>query len=167
MAQDTSLSGLRNQIVTSIFGRRLGLAPGNSSDVAINYLTGSHAFREQVEGWSAAGSSIISSAYNLAPYGISVVGCSGASATTTYTLSNPVPGVTKKIFNVTTGYGVVSLASGSFLVSTGSAASTQAQITFVGKGAYVELIGLTTVFWGLTENLAITSVTTGNLMQIS
>ena len=37
--------------------------------------------REQVEGWTAAGSTIISSAYNLAPYGISVVGCSGASAT--------------------------------------------------------------------------------------
>ncbi len=167
MAQDSSLNGLRNQIITSIFGRRLGLSQGNSSDTNAHYLVGPVAHREVVEGWSAAGSTIISSAYNLSAHGLSVVGCTGASATTSYTLSAPVPGVKKMIFNVTTGYGVIACASGSFICSTASAASTQATITFVGKGAYTELLGLTTGLWGLAENLAITTVTTGNLVQIS
>lgn len=170
MAQDTSLNGLRNQLVTSIFGRRLGLAPGNSSDQTAHYLVGPAGFREQVEGFSSAGSTLTSTsvASLLSPYGVSVVGASGASATTAYQLAAPVPGIRKTIFCPTTGYAVIlTTAQGAFICSTASAASTQGTITFVGKGAYVDLIGLTTNLWGVLENLAITTVTTGNLVQIS
>lgn len=170
MAQDTSLTGLRNQLVTSIFGRRLALAPGNSSDTAVEYLVGPRALREQVEGFSSAGSTITSTsvANYLSPYGISVVGSSGASGTTAYLLAAPVPGVAKRIFNVTTGVAdILTTAAGAFICSTASITSTQGTIHFVGKGACVELWGLTTNLWGLAENLAITTVTTGNLVQIS
>lgn len=170
MAQDTSLNGLRNQLITQLYGRRLGLSAGNSSASDVEYLVGPRAFREQVEGFSSAGSTITSTsvASLLSPFGVSVVGASGASATTAYQLAAPVPGVTKRIFNPTTGQAVIlTTAQGAFICSTASVTSTQGTITFVGKGASVELIGLTTNLWGLAENLAITTVTTGNLVQIS
>ncbi len=170
MAQDTSLNGLRNQLLTQIFGRRLALAPGNSSDSNIEYLVGPRALREQVEGFSSAGSTITSTsvASLLSPYGVSVVGATGASATTAYQLAAPVPGVRKVIFNPTTGQANIgTTAQGAFICSTASAASTQGNIFLVGKGAYAELMGLTTALWGLMEDLAITTVTTGNLVQVS
>ena len=170
MAQDTSLTGLRGQLVTSIFGRRLALSVGNSSDQNAEYLVGIRAVREQVEGVSSAGSTVTSTsvANLLSPYGVSLVGASGASGTTAYQLSAPVPGVVKRIFNPTTGVAdILTTAQGAFICSTASVTSTQGTIHFVGKGANVELIGLTTNLWGVMGNLAITTVTTGNLVQIS
>lgn len=170
MAQDTSLNGLRSQLLTSIFGRRLALSPGNSSDGNAEYLVGVRAVREQVEGISSAGSTIVTTSpaagQTLNAYGISLVGATAASASTAYNLNLPIPGVKKGIFNPTTGQAVIATGS-AFICSTASVTSTQASITLVGKGAYVELWGLTTALWGLAENLAITTVTTGNLVQIS
>jgi hypothetical protein len=171
MALDTSLNGLRNAILTSLFGRRLGFVPGNSSDQAPDYITGIKGVRLQVEGVSSAGSTVTSTsvANNLSPFGVSLVGASGASGTTAYQLAAPVPGITDKyIFNPTTGNAtILTTAAGAFICSTGSAASTYGSITLVGKGAYVHLLALTTNLWGLAENLAITTVTTGNLVQIA
>ncbi len=170
MALDTSLNGIRNTLITQIYGRRLGLGPGNSSDQNSHYLGGAAAFREQVDGWSSAGSTVTSTsvASLIPPYGITMVGATGASATTAYQLSAPVPGVVKWLFNPTTGaVTVLTTAQGAFVCSTGSAGTTQGTIAFVGKGAYACLLGLTTSLWGLAENLGITTVTTGNLVQIS
>ncbi len=169
MAQDTSLNGLRSQLITQVFGRRLALGPGNSSDGNAEYLVGIRAVREQVEGFSSAGSTVTSTSVtnNLSPFGMSVVGATAASATTAYNLAAPVPGTVKKIFNPTTGaVTVLTSGAGAFICSTGSAASTYGSISFVGKGAYAELWALTTNLWGLAENLAITTVTTGNLVQL-
>lgn len=158
MAQDTSLNGLRSQLLTQLFGRRLGLSFGNSSDnQSADYLVGPKAFREQVEGVSSAGSTITSTAVtnNLSPYGLSLVGATGASATTAYNLAAPVPGVVKRLFNPTTGIAVVlTTGAGAFLCSTGSAASTQGIITLSGKGSGVELFGLTTALWGVMSQIA-------------
>lgn len=163
MAQDTSLNGLRSQLLTQIYGRRLALDPND-------YLVGPKAVREQVSGVAAAGSTIVSTsvASNIDAFGITLVGATAASATTAYTLAAPVPGVKKGLFNPTTGQAVIlTTGAGAFICSTASITSTQGTITLVGKGAYVELWGLTTNLWGLAENLAITTVTTGNLVQIS
>lgn len=152
MAQDTSLNGLRSQLLTSIFGRRLALAPGNSSDANVEYLVGVRAVREQVEGVSSAGSTITSTAVtnNLSPFGVSLIGASGASGTTAYNLAAPVPGVRKILFNATTGNAVVgTTAAGAFIASSGSAASTYGILTFAGKGANIEMVGLTTALWGV------------------
>jgi hypothetical protein len=167
--QDTSLNGLRNSIITSIFGRRAGLSFGNASDTG-DYLVGPKDIRVQVEGVSSAGSTIVSTsvANLLSPWGVSLVGATGASATTAYQLGAPVPGTVKYIFNPTTGQANIgTTGAGAFICSSASVASTQGNIFLVGKGAYVELLALTTNLWGLAENLAITTVTTGNLVQIS
>lgn len=168
MAQDTSLNGIRNTLITQMYGRRLGLGPGNSSDTTSHYLGGIAAVREPVEGWNAAGSTVTSTsvATQLAPYGLSLVGASGASATTGYVLSAPVPGVKKTLFVPTTGYAVVTLASGNF-ISTGSAASTQTIATFTGKGNILELMGVSTSQYAVLTNYAITTVTTGNTVSFS
>lgn len=169
--QDTSLNGLRNTYITSIFGRRLGLTYGNSSDQG-DYLVGPKDLKVQVEGVSSAGSTIVTTSpaagQNLSGWGMSMVGATGASASTAYNLGSPVPGTVKYIFNPTTGQANIgTTAFGAFICSSASVASTQGNIFLVGKGAYVELLALTTNLWGLAENLAITTVTTGNMVQIS
>lgn len=163
MAQDTSLNGLRSQLITQVFGRRLALGPGNSSDNNAEYLVGVRAVREQVEGVSSAGSTVTSTsvASNLSPYGMSLVGATGASATTAYNLAAPVPGVTKRIFNPTTGTAVVfTTGSGAFINSTGSITSTLGSITLTAKGSYIELYALTTALWGVT---GISQISTGGI----
>lgn len=176
MAQNTSLEGLRSQLLTQIFGRRLALAPGNGIQSAAEYVVGPRAFREQVEGVSAAGSTIVSTAVAtpLSPYGVSLVGASGASATTAYILSAPVPGVHKYLFVPTTGYAVViattdstGAGAGAFICSTASVTSTQQTLTLTGKGAMAHMVGLTTALWGLLTPAGITSVTTGYQIQLS
>lgn len=157
MAQNTLLEGLRSQLLVSIFGRRLGFAPGNAFQTEPEYLVGPRAFREQVAGVSS-GSTIVSTAVATAlpPYGVSLIGASGASATTAYILSAPVPGVKKMLFVPTTGYAVVitttdttGAGAGPMICSTASVTSTHQTITFAGKGNYCELIGLTTGLWGV------------------
>jgi hypothetical protein len=144
MAQDTSLNGLRNQFLTAIHGRRLALDPND-------FLVGPKALREQVEGWNAAGSTVTSTsvATALSAWGVSLLGSSGASGTTAYTLAAPVPGVRKTLFIPTTGYAVVlTSGAGAFVCSTASVTSTYGTITFAGKGNFLELLGLTTSLWG-------------------
>ena len=163
MAQDTSLNGLRSQLLTSIFGRRLALSAGNSSDANVEYLVGIRAVREQVQGVSSAGSTIVSTsvATPLSPFGMSLVGATGASATTAYLLAGPVPGVTKRIFNPTTGQAVVlTTDGGGFIATTGSVTSTFGSITLSAKGAFVELYGLTTALWGIT---GVSQISTGGI----
>lgn len=160
MAQDTSLQGLRSQLVTSIFGRRLALDVGD-------YLVGPRAFREQVEGGIAAGSTVITTSVaggtTLSVWGISMVGATAASASTAYTLPAPVPGVRKIIFNPTTGHAqfstTVNTTSVSYICSTASVTSTYNLVSLYGKGTNVELIGLTTALWGLLGS-QISSLTT-------
>ncbi len=175
MAQDTSLSGLRQQQITSMFGRRLGLAPGNLIQSTIDFLVGARDIRVAVEG-VGVGTTIVSTAVAtpLPPYGVSLLGATAASATTAYTLSAPVPGVRKVLFVPTTGYAVVvtttdttGAGAGPMLVSTASVTSTYQTITFTGKGNFIELIGLTTALWGVLTNYAITSVTTGNTVSFT
>ena len=170
MAQDTSLQGLRGQLLTQIHGRRLALDPND-------YLVGPRDVRVQVEGVSAAGSTIVSTAVAtpLSPYGVSLIGASAASATTAYLLAAPIPGVRKWLLVPTTGYSVVIATTistgagtaGAFICSTASVTSTFQTMTFGGKGNYVELIGLTTNLWGCISYQTITSVTTGPLVQFS
>jgi len=169
MAQNTSLEGLRSQIKTSIFGRRLGL----DSD---GFMVGPKQSRVQVEGVSSAGSTIVSTAVAtpLSNYGVSLVGATAASGTTAYILAAPSPGVRKTLFVPTTGYAVViattdstGAGAGAFFASTGSVTSTYQKITLTGKGAMCDLIGLTTALWGVLTPAGITTVTTGYQLQIA
>lgn len=155
MAVDTSLEGLRSNVLDSIKGRKLGLNPSG-------YLQGQLTTREVVAGVSAAGSTILSSATAaLTAYGVSLVGSTGTSAATSYTLADPVPGVRKMLFNTSTGTVTVTLnstAAGQGLVSTGSVTSTLSVIAMAGKGGWIELIGLTTSQYGV---LGVQQISTG------
>jgi len=161
MAQDATLQGLRNQLLTQIHGRRLALDPND-------YLVGPKDLRAQISGFSSGGSTLTSTsvASNIDPFGLTVLGASAASGTTLYTLAAPVPGVRKVLFIPTTGYAVVgTTAAGAFICSSGSITSTYGYITFTGKGNVCELMGLTTALWGVLTNYAITTVTTGNTVS--
>lgn len=161
--QDTSLNGLRSSFMISMLGRKAALTFGNSSDNSPDgYLVGPKDIRTQVEGISSAGSTITSTSVTspLSAWGLSMVGATGASATTAYNLNAPIPGVGKRIFNPTTGVAVIlTTGAGAFLCSTGSVTSTLGTITLSGKGSAVELWGLTTNLWGVISQYA-TSVST-------
>ncbi len=154
MAQDATLQGLRNQYLTQIHGRRLALDPND-------YLVGPRDLRLQVSGFSSGGSTVTSTsvASNIDPFGYTVVGATGASATTAYTLAAPVPGVRKVIFNPTTGgVTVLTSAAGALIITTGSITSTFGQFSMAAKGAYVELVGLSTALWGV---MGVSQISTG------
>lgn len=154
MPVDRTLEGTRNRLLTSIFGRRLGLETHGS-------LGGMAGSIEPIDGFTSGGTTVTSTsvATNLPAYGLSAIGASGASATTAYNLDAPIPGVRKTLFVPTTGYAVVgTTASGAFIASTASVTSTYGIITFTGKGNFVELMGLTTALWGVISDGGINTV---------
>jgi hypothetical protein len=160
MAQNTSLEGLRSQLLTQVHGRRLALDPNE-------YLVGPKELRVQVEGFNA-GTTVTSTsvASNLSAWGVSLLGATLASGTTAYNLAAPVPGVRKTLFCPTTGVAnVLTTGAGAFILTTGSAASTYGIISFAGKGNVCEMIGITTALWAVLTNYSITSVTTGNTVS--
>lgn len=82
------LETLRNALLTSIFGRRLGLTPDD-------YLAGPKSLQLQVLDLSSA-----STATQIPAYGNVVARISGSITTATqpaFTISNPVPGVDLQI----------------------------------------------------------------------
>jgi hypothetical protein len=151
MAQNTLLTGLRNQYLTSLFGRRLALDPKD-------YLVGPRDLRVQIEGMSSAGSTVLSTAAAasgeglgstaLSPYGVSLVGGTGASGTSHW-LQDPIPGVRKVLYNPTTGSAVVYASTASYYCTTGSPTSTYQIATMTMKGSCIEMMGLTTALWGI------------------
>ena len=160
MALDTSLEGVRNRLITSIFGRRLGLETNNA-------LAGMVGTIEPISGFTSGGTTLTSTsvATNIPAYGFTAVGASGASATTAYLLDAPIPGVRKTLFVPTTGYAVVLASTGAFYCTSGSVTSTYQIATFTGKGNVIDMIGITTALWGVLTNYAITTVTTGNTVS--
>ena len=166
MPQNVSLEGLRSQIIHSYDGRK----DGRDKD---EFSLGLKDIRLGQDGWSSAGSTIVSTTYGvgtagssyLQPFGVSVVGATGASATTGYQLGTPVPGVYKTFINPTTGYAVISTTlAGAYIASTGSITSTHGTITMSGKGCNLQMFALTTGLWAaltqqyssLSTNISIT-----------
>ena len=85
MAQTVTLEGLRSQILTQIFGRRLGLDSGG-------YLVGPPGSRVPVQ--SITSGTTKSTILNA--YGVTIGRCTDASGTTAgWNLDNPVPGIEK------------------------------------------------------------------------
>lgn len=152
MAQDTSLESLRNQMITSLFGRRIGLDINGA-------IVGPKDIRVAIEGFSSAGSTIGStSPATLSAFGVTVGGSVLSSGSTAASpacqqLPAPIPGVFKTLFNMTTAMMTIgTTAASAYFMSTGSAGSTYQYVTLWGKGASVQLLGLTTAFWGVVGN---------------
>lgn len=152
MAKDTSLNGIRNEMIHSLYGRRLGVDQNN-------LLVGHTGERVPAEGWSSGGSTFPSSSpATLSAFGLTVGGTTGSSGSTAASpacqqLPAPVPGVRKLLFNASTAmFTAGTTAAAAYFMSTGSAGSTYQYVTLWGKGVSLELIGLTTALWGVLGN---------------
>jgi hypothetical protein len=126
-----SLAQIRNLILTSVRGRRLGLD-------ASEFLAGPKDIRKAV----TAGTSDTTGT-ELPNYGLVTV------ATTTddgWTLAPPMPGVPVTIATASTSTGTHKITPTGALVQTtaGLAGST---IALVSQGASITLMGLTTAIW--------------------
>lgn len=163
MAQDATLAGLRNQILTSIFGRRLGLDNAGS-------LLGVPALRVPITALTTATGVTNDSIPN---YGIVTINSSAAS--TYWGTTHPVPGQSVLIIDISTLYGAKTIR-----VNGSTAASPTAAVTayFAGSsvagavtsgtiftlttpGSWLQLTGITTATWLAQMNYGST-VTTGS-----
>ena len=158
MSYDGSLELLRNGILDSIKGRKLGLNPAG-------YLQGQLAVRDAATGLTGQTTVLSTASAALPNYGVSLVGStissgSSASSTSAYALADPVPGVRKMLFNPSTGNLAVITSSAATFCSSGSVTSTYWQVTLNGKGSFCELIGLTTGLWGV---LSCNQISTGGI----
>lgn len=148
-----SLEQVRDKILTSIYGRRLGLDKDD-------YLCG---FKSQRVAVSNATSDTTGTA--LAPYGVHTV------TTTTddgWRLTDPpAPGVVVRIAtgSSSTGLHAVTPVAATIISSNGVAGSS---MTLAGAGAYIELTSITTAQWIVTSIMRTTTgVTTTPYVTVS
>lgn len=138
-----------DKIVTSIFGRRLGLQPLTTAisggRIGSTFLVGPDDIRVAV-------TTNESTATNLLAYGVSFVNGTSAASSSVYTLDPPIPGVRKTIVfsSANTPMYVKTKNAETFRTSADSTIATVILSTLTG--ATVELMGLTTAMWGLLTN---------------
>ena len=136
MAQ--SLETLRNNVLTSIYGRRLGLQRDES-------LVGPIGLKQVIEDIQTTVPTTV-----LA-YGITRILTSGSSQLSQHLLPAPIPGIDKTIILQTTSTGMqmfLSTANGAAIISA-SDGTTKAVLNMNGPGGSVTLVGLTTALWGV------------------
>lgn len=143
-----------SQILTSIYGRRLGLqglSTGQSGgSKAIELLVGPDDFRQGVTTNESTGTA-------MAPSGISYLVGTSVASTPVFQLSPPIPGVPKKIFFGSTDSALyVKAASGCSFAGT-SLGNTGATAIRSSGGGYVELMGVTTAIYA-TDMISSTAV---------
>lgn len=144
-----------SNILTSIYGRRLGLqaltTAANGGRLPAELLVGPDDFRVAVTTAESTGT-------NLLPYGYSnLVGTSAASSAV-YVIDPPIPGL-RKIINIgTTLNGPIYLRtknSETFNTTLGTTFTTIKS----SAGGFYEMVGFTTAIWGLIN---VTSGTSSN-----
>ena len=139
-----------NKILTSLFGRRLGLQRMTTSEsggsAPQEYLVGPDALRVGVT--TAETTSV-----NLPAHGVSVIPGTSADSSAVYTLDPPIPGVRKTIQGgEDNGPVYVKTANDETIVSTVGSSHTTVEVSSLG--GVLELMGLTTAVWlgiGLTS----------------
>lgn len=135
------LETMRNQIQTSIFGRRLGL---DSNE----FMVGPKDHRVQIEDISTT------AATSCSNYGHTRFLTSGSSQTGVYTLQAPVPGVRKSfsLQSTSTGTMQVTATNAAFLSASGSSVAVVSLIT---GGAFADMIAVSTAYWQLLSGSTI------------
>lgn len=132
-----------SQILTSIYGRRLGLqqlSTGQSGgSKAVEFLVGPDDFRQGITTNESTGKA-------MAPAGISYLVGTSAASTPVFQLSPPIPGIRKSIvFGSTDSALYVKAATGCSIIGT-SLGSSATAIRSSG-GGYIELVGVTTALY--------------------
>lgn len=169
MAQTITLEGLRSQLITQLYGRRLALSYGNSSDTAAageaQFMVGPKALRVPTLTITTASTA----ADQVPPYGNVIFNTTGASTsgTTYHSVQNPVPGVSVRVTNISTlamtlwlngSTGTTAVFGYARAIGT-TGITTATAINLPGVAASVILTGLTTATWLAESNFG-TSVTT-------
>lgn len=137
---------LRNVNLTSIYGRRLGLATLSTGQTG-----GTKGSLEFIQGFDDVRLPISTSETTGTPLdaaGISYLVGTSAASTPVFTLAPPIPGVTKRIAFASTDSALyVKMTSGCSILGTSLGSTVAATIRSSG-GGYVELVGLTTAVYG-------------------
>lgn len=138
MAQ--SLTTLRNSIITSLYGRRIGL------DVN-EFLVGPKAHKTQIEDLTTStGTAVVN-------YGTARVMTSGSTqGPVQYNLEAPAPGVEKILImgsSSTGSHQFLSTPAGASIKHS-SAGTTVGVVNLLAPGAVVRLLGVTTAAWLVT-----------------
>ena len=131
-----------SKILTSLFGRRLGLqrmSTGESGGSKNEFLVGPDDFRVGV-------TTAESTATNLKPFGVSAQLGTSAGSSAVYTLEPPIPGV-RKIIHGSTANGPVYVKTANGETITSSMGSTFTTIKVSTLGGAIELVGMTTAQW--------------------
>jgi len=174
MAQTVTLEGLRDQIIKSIEGRKLGFsygAPGSTTvigkETQPDFLVGVKAVRMPVVTLTSA-TTATSTADQIPNYGVCILNPT-TWLSTAFNPVTPVPGVSVQLYNLTSGIQTIyvnnsTLTTGVTFVSMASsgAGGTTAGTAFtLTKNGWAELVGLTTSQWYLRTQMG-SSVTTGS-----
>lgn len=145
-----------SKILTSIFGRRLGLqrmttAESGGSRGSNEFLVGPDAFRSEV-------STAETTSTNLKAHGLSRVAGTSADSSSVFTLDPPIPGVKKILYFPSTGNTAcyVKTANAETIQTTLGSSHTTIKSTI---GGMCELVGVSTAVWSA---LGITSGTSSN-----
>lgn len=141
-----------SQLMTSIFGRRLGLQTMTSGQTGTgvagrnpDFIVGAEQVRMGVTTAESTGT-------NVSAFGVSFLPGTSASSSAVYTLDPPIPGVQKVlVFNSTTQGPIYVKTAGETFISTQGTTFTVLKSTNNTVGT-VHLVGLTTAIWGLTAN---------------
>ncbi len=133
----------RSRILTSLFGARIAL----DSD---NMLIGPPSLKSGV-------STLGSTASAIASHGMTIL---SAAAASTYLLDAPIAGVFKKFFQLGSGssHNLITGTSNIKIIST--LGSSQQRVCLQSTGDFVELYGLSTASWAVTDLNAGVSITT-------
>lgn len=137
-----SLEEARNQIITSLYGRRLGLDKDNR-------LIGIKGRREVI---TEATSN--TTATKLPNFGIVTI---ESSNDTTWVIEDPQIGCEVKIMTGSTSTANHYIQTDNATIKS-SFGSTQTQIDFLGGGAGMTLVGLSTSLWGVLTKSSTTAV---------
>ena len=116
MAQTVTLQGLRDQMIHSLYGRKVGIAFGvpNGSSVATfkedtpDYIVGIKDFRRPITVTLTSATTATSTADQIPNYGIALFNTS-SWASTAFNPVNPVPGVSVQLFNLTSAQQIVNV----------------------------------------------------------
>jgi len=135
------LQTIRDKVAmqTSILGRKLGL--GFEPRQLYQLLAGPADMVKQIEDITTT------AATSASPFGHTQVLTSGSSQNGLYTLQSPIVGVSKtlSLFSTSTGTQQFQLTDAVLITSSGATGSTM--VNLLGKGAMIQLFGLTTAIW--------------------
>lgn len=138
------------RILTSIYGRRLGLTPLSTGQSGgskpSEFMAGPDGLLQEV-------TTAESTANGLRAHGVSLLPGTSAASSCVYTLDPPIPGIEKTLVNSSSANGpmYVKTKNGETIIST---LGTTHTVLKSSDGGALRLVGLTTAIWaaiGLTS----------------